>query len=80
MKVSKELLHEILSLVQAEVLALSEQARAQQLLENLRYYQLGVTGEIPTEWQTFLHRAKAQLDPEYSEFKRLQRKFNKDQT
>lgn len=44
---------------------------ASKLREQVRFFRLGMKGEIPTEWEKY----EKLLDPEYAEWQRLNKKF-----
>lgn len=46
--------------------------------EQIRFYKLGMEGEIPEEWEKEYKGVLKESDPEYLEYLRLKRKFNKE--
>ena len=43
------------------------------LRQQVYFYQMGLQGRVPKEWEKY----RQQLDPEYQEYLRLKRKFDK---
>lgn len=46
------------------------------LLETqVRFYKLGMEGQLPAEWQSYFDQATREEDPEYATYLRLKKKF-----
>jgi hypothetical protein len=81
---AKELIERIFELIQKDADKRREDAGyagarddggASRLEEKVKYYKFGMTGHIPTEWEKYAEQARAEVDPEYAEYLRLEKKF-----
>lgn len=50
---------------------------ASRLRDQVNFYKAGMNGDIPPEWNEYVKEHVKNTDPEYSEFVRLQKKFEK---
>lgn len=48
---------------------------ASKLREQVKFFKAGQIGNVPSVWQKYYVNAKHKLDPEWTEFQRLQKKF-----
>jgi len=53
----------------------SDDGGAKKLRDQVTFYRLGQTNDMPVTWQKFLEKFRKRTDPEYSEFLRLKEKF-----
>jgi hypothetical protein len=80
MSCNRELFDKIISIIQREAHDARESAGyngsmhdggASRLEEQIRFFEYGLVCTFPPEWEAY----KKQIDPEYTEYLRLKRKF-----